>query len=247
MSKHKATQFQLEGEARFQVREGRVELPVRVDGAEQVVYFATQDCALRPSDEALVSTSLLPCMVAGCDYPRQLELDPQFIGALPLIQDMYRMWMPQLRMVEIPAQATPAAPATERGTKVGAFFSGGVDSFYTLLKHQEEITHVCFVHGMDILLDNVDFRLEVARRIRGMARDFGKEVIEIETNSRSILDSYVSWLIGLWVDPENDPDAAGWLREVLHTRRTLCWLHVSGWGPPTAGSTVEHPPADTGA
>ena len=79
---------------------------------------------------------------------------------------------------------------------MGACFSGGVDSLYTLLTHQEEITHLCFVHGLDIPLENTALRAEVAGRVRTMAREFGKEVIEIETNARQVLDSYVTWLLG---------------------------------------------------
>ena len=123
MWKPKAPTIELTGEGRFQqCGEGRVELPVRVNGIEQVIYFASRDCALRPSDEALVSATLLPCMVAGYDYPRPLTLDPQFQAALPSIQDFYRAWLNNARSVQVPSAPNGAGTKSEQVTKVGTFF-----------------------------------------------------------------------------------------------------------------------------
>ena len=41
-SKPEMNRFELGGEGRFQVRDGRAELAVRVDGTERVIYFATR-------------------------------------------------------------------------------------------------------------------------------------------------------------------------------------------------------------
>jgi len=38
-------------------------------------------------------------------------------------------------------------PVLQAGAE--AFFSGGVDSFYTFLKHRHEITDLAVVHGFD--------------------------------------------------------------------------------------------------
>ena len=79
-----------------------------------------------------------------------------------------------------------------RATQVGTFFSGGVDSFYTLLQHQEEITHLCLIYGMDIPLDDMEYRTGVARRVQEAGRRLGKQVIEVETNITSFMDPFVS-------------------------------------------------------
>ncbi len=49
---------------------------------------------------------------------------------------------------------------------IACFFSGGVDSFYTLLKHREEITHIIFVHGFDIALEDHSLRAQASRMAR---------------------------------------------------------------------------------
>ena len=35
-----------------------------------------------------------------------------------------------------------------------SFFSGGVDSTYTFLKHQDEISHVVYIHGFDFYFND---------------------------------------------------------------------------------------------
>ena len=40
----------------------------------------------------------------------------------------------------------------DRASGVACFFSGGLDSFHTHLKHREEVTHIIFVYGFDIAL-----------------------------------------------------------------------------------------------
>jgi hypothetical protein len=182
MRKGKPSTIELVGGHGFQVRNDRAELAVRVDGAEQVLYFATQDCQLRASDEALLSATLLACMAARYDYPEPLTLDPQFQEALPSIQDYYRACEPESGNVAIPLAPEPMDAPAEPATGVGTLFSGGLDSFYTLLKHQDEITHLCLIVGMDIPLDDVEYRAGVVGLIREVGRRLGKEVIVMETN-----------------------------------------------------------------
>jgi hypothetical protein len=78
---------------------------------------------------------------------------------------------------------------------VGTFFSGGVDSFYTLLSHQEEISHLCLIYGMDIPLENTRYREDLSVRVREVGNRQGKEVIEVETNIAHFLDVFVPWQI----------------------------------------------------
>ena len=77
-----------------------------------------------------------------------------------------------------------------RGT--ACFFSGGVDSFYTVLTRRAELTHLIFVHGFDMPLDS-DLREPAARVAREVAAAFGLELIEVETDVRHLIDRYVSW------------------------------------------------------
>src|SRR6185503_560754 len=87
----------------------------------------------------------------------------------------------------VPVEAEPAsdvpAPA---GRGQGAFFSGGVDAFYTLLKNEPDVTHLVFLQGFDVW-DPASTRADVASTsARDVAARLGKELIEIETNVRAV-------------------------------------------------------------
>ncbi len=68
-----------------------------------------------------------------------------------------------------------------------------MDSFYTLLKHREEVTHIVFVHGFDIALTDQTLRTQVSRMAREVAKELGKTLIEVETNLRSFSNTLVGW------------------------------------------------------
>src|SRR6185369_9678127 len=80
-----------------------------------------------------------------------------------------------------------------RGT--GSFFSCGVDSFYTVLKNFEVITHL-------ILMDRFDSKqlkseavcLDTRERATRVARGLGKELVVVETNARTLfVPTVVNW------------------------------------------------------
>jgi 7-cyano-7-deazaguanine synthase in queuosine biosynthesis len=81
------------------------------------------------------------------------------------------------------------------GSGVACLFSGGVDSFYTALKHREEITHLVFVHGFDIDLADSRRRAAAISTVREVAERMGKELVEVETNLRSFSDSHADWIL----------------------------------------------------
>ena len=54
------------------------------------------------------------------------------------------------------------------------------------------LTHLIFVHGFDLPLDS-ELRQPAALAAREVAAALGLELIEVETNVRSLIDRYVSW------------------------------------------------------
>jgi hypothetical protein len=123
------------------------------------------------------------------------EVSQRLLTTLSIIQNVYSSWNSAFHRVQIdkmrPVLRTPAT-----GNRVGAFFSGGVDSFYTLIKNQDIITDIIFVHGLDIKLGDQSYRQRISKSIQDIATHFGKNLIEIETNLRDLLDPYISY--GRW-------------------------------------------------
>ncbi|ETD30528.1 hypothetical protein [Williamsia sp. D3] len=104
-------------------------------------------------------------------------------------QGILGSWFPDI--LDEVTITTPMAVETTRSSGrrgVGAFFSGGVDSYYTTLKHVDEITHLIFIHGFDIDLSNNDLAERTLDALRKSAAELGKELIEVKTDLRGRLD-----------------------------------------------------------
>jgi hypothetical protein len=107
-------------------------------------------------------------MAMSLDFALHLE-GPQDSTALENaagIQKLLNSWFGDLHLINIiSGQATKPPPEQLRG--VGCFFSGGVDSFYSAIERSEDITHLIFVTGFDI--DVEDDLLSAASRGGGPA------------------------------------------------------------------------------
>lgn len=159
----------------------------------EIFFRSNGDTPLSGTSEALIASALLPAMRAGGGpLVSQGEISQKFLCGLARIQDIYCQWKTSLRRVVV-ENIVPVPQVNPAANRVGVFFSGGVDSFYSLLKHRDEITDLIFIHGADIPLDNTLFRKAVSQRLRDVAASFDKNVIEIETNIRELLDPYVNW------------------------------------------------------
>ncbi len=167
----------------------RVEFRVSDGDAIFDIYFECRDMELSLSAEAIAACLLFPYMATK----QRLELsaiDHQLHGSIDQIQDIAGMWFPKLEKTQVTAGAKTNNSA---GNGVAAFFSGGMDSFYTLEKNLPVIETLLFVHGFDVELDDAVSRSLCSELVRQAGRHYGKKTIEIETNLRQLLDVYIHW------------------------------------------------------
>lgn len=166
---------------------------VTANGKSWELKYKVSEGPIAHGSEAFLAAALFPAMKVGQPLRIAGGISPRLLNATGTIQDIFHKWRPQCQKVAV--EAKPKIPEEVGHQKdVGVFFSGGVDSFYTLLKHQEEITKIIFVHGFDIWLDDYAFRDRVAKELREVARELQKPMIEVETNLREISDRYVDWV-----------------------------------------------------
>jgi hypothetical protein len=170
----------------------RIEAEFQMGSQRLEIYFHCDDITLTDSLEACLTCALLPAMRNGGPLTVPGEVSQRLLTAVPAIVDIFRSWDSSLSAVEI-QDAVPVTRNLPREQRIGAFFSGGVDSFYTLLKRREEITDLIFVHGFDIRLDDTSLRRTTSEMVHRVASSFGKRVVEVETDLRSLLDSYANW------------------------------------------------------
>jgi len=135
---------------------------------------------------------LLPAMRRGENLDIPITISHQLSAALPTVQDIFTIWdRAKTRIVVSAAATVPSAGMVGRG--VACFCSGGVDSYYTLLKHRDEITHLIFVHGFDMPLTAQWRRERSSALVRRAAATLGKSLVEIETDIRHFSDPFVGW------------------------------------------------------
>lgn len=142
----------------------------------------------------MLAMSLQPAMSAGAPlYVLDEPVSPKLTSASDTIQEIWSCWRTDLRRVPVASVAADVTRSEGRGRGVACFFSGGVDSFYTLLRRNEAITHIILVHGFDIELEAVELRQRVSTMAGAVAAEAGKELVEVETDLRTFSDAHVGW------------------------------------------------------
>ncbi len=120
-----------------------------------------------------------------------LPADPALIENLKGLMATWHQWYPWLKPVrlEVPRLSSSAEVGSDR---TAAFFSGGVDSWFTVLRHVPEresraigrVDDLIYVHGFDIPLDRTAEFRKIQLVLEEAARDLDKALILVKTNLR---------------------------------------------------------------
>ena len=133
------------------------------------------------TSNAFLAALLLPAMRLGEDLHVEGRICRSLMEHLSSYMEIVSRWWPQaFRPIRITAEECTETP--EGGALTGTFFSGGVDSFYTLLKQNEAISHLIFIHGFDILLSQDALYAAALKGIENTAKALDKKVIAVSTN-----------------------------------------------------------------
>jgi hypothetical protein len=159
------------------------------DGERAVRIATTANVPLAADATPWLAPAALIGMRKGRDVVVYGDVSATAVQGSTKAQETLSSWFPEiLQEVTITAPMPTERTATSNQRGVGAFFSGGVDSYYTTLKHLDEITHLIFIHGFDIDLSNDDLAERTLAALRKSASELGKELIEVRTDLRSRLD-----------------------------------------------------------
>lgn len=183
--------------------DNRVTFRVTWSGGEQRVFVDVPDgIDIALTGDVLLTAALLPAMAVGePDIVVDRPVDPTFASMAEQIQDIILAWDGTLRpahlkyrrvAIEAGRGAPPSAAAAHRGT--ACFFTGGVDSFYSVVSNASDLAALVYVHGLDIGLDDTSLYEQVAEHLRGAADSLGKPLIELRSNLRELCEvTGVGW------------------------------------------------------
>jgi hypothetical protein len=147
-----------------------------VDGFD--VWFMSRDAELVPSGEALGTAFLIPALHAE----RRLRIDQPTDGqwarnVVEVVETVTQWW-------DTPAWAPAAFPNRPQQPAPGSglFFTGGVDSFFTLLRSDRSIDYLIHVQGFDIPFSDSTRLLSAEADARAVADALGLECLVVKTN-----------------------------------------------------------------
>lgn len=155
-------------------------------------FFGLDAAQVDDSADPFAAACLIKAMRANEPLEIEQPIAPRLHVMLPRIRDIYHHWWPDLfRQVPIrsrPRDRPDPAPVATTAT----FFSGGVDSFYSLLKHQQEgqargrpLSHLVFMRGVETPLERARGVEASEHWVREVAAAIGVGVVFGVTNIRS--------------------------------------------------------------
>jgi len=140
--------------------------------------------------DPFVPALLVPCLEHGEPLEIVPPVSQQLVRRLPRIMDVLLAMFPKFRRVEVKLNAR-VERTPETGSVVASLFSGGVDSFYTLLKGvtpgadpSMRPTHVFFMRGLEQPLEESSGADATLGIVREIADATGVGVLWGETNLR---------------------------------------------------------------
>jgi len=178
---------------------GVLSFEARVGAEARQVYFRSATAVTPPADSALAAC-LMPAMATGGALTLTERVSPRLLRNQQEFQAIQSAWSRDwdfgsepLREVEVRAPRRAVEPL--RGGRVAAFFSGGVDSWATVLDNPD-ITDLIFVRGIDLmpkLVHQGGLADEVEERLSDAADALGLPLHIVETNARELSDPLVPW------------------------------------------------------
>ncbi len=137
--------------------------------------------AFNLSAEFFIACCLLEAMVSGRDIElaEDIPLSPTVYHNLETLQKIYHCWNPKLKLVQI--HAPLLAEPQWRDPAVAAFFSGGIDSSYTLSAELANITHLVVLSGFDTTSKPEQWQ-QLVDKHQQLADQLGKKLLCIDNN-----------------------------------------------------------------
>src|SRR5690606_24538281 len=99
---------------------------------------------------------------------------------------------PEFKAVSVRPASIYQAGAVSTG-RCASFFSGGVDSFFTLMKGKQQITDIVYIHGFDVRLDDLPRRQAVEAMGNAAAEAMGIPYLTAESPMGRVLRDFGAW------------------------------------------------------
>ena len=219
----------------FGVERARLRAEVRYGtgnvGAEEYWFDVPRTCAadLSASGNPWVAVLLPLAAHTGETLRVPLPVDRPLFENADRLMRIWQTWYPELAVTAIEADVA-VEPSRDRPAKGAAFFSGGVDSFFTLLRsravappaQRASIDELITVWGFDVPLTRADAFARLRERHARVAAELGTPLIDVATNLRT-----TRWNSAQWSYLAHGPGFAG---VALALERRFHTVYLAGSG-----------------
>jgi len=147
------------------------------------LWFESSDTDLSMSPEGFASALLVPAMSHGLDLVFENPLSPVWLENSRMLMEYFsKHW--NWRPIKIESAPSSRLQTCTQTAKRALCFSGGVDSFYSLLTYPEQINTLITVHGYDIRLSEDKGGHIACDHVRQVAAAMNIDAVIVRTNYR---------------------------------------------------------------
>lgn len=143
----------------------------------------------------LAAAFLIPAMVQGEELVVDGTISEKLYFGMRQLMETVADWKWHIKTKRINIKVENMVPDTGHPQHVATFFSGGVDSFYTFLKHQNDTTdkldHFILIKGNDIELENQDLWNSTLESVSRIAEKSNIELVIVESNYQTIMEPMI--------------------------------------------------------
>ena len=172
---------------------GRVDFTITTVEKTYDVYISGAALQAPQGLETGACLALLAAMRTGSTLHVDGCLSDDFYQGLLRYQRRFSEAFPAFKVVDVKVKGLYAIPTPSKSQRCASFFSGGVDSMYTLLKAPSVITDIVTIHGFDVRLDDLSRREAVDRMASAVADATGTRYLPVESNFGKVLQDFGSW------------------------------------------------------
>ncbi len=169
--------------------------------------------------------ALAPLAVELGEPLRMGPVDARLLEGVRALMLVWSGWYPGKAAVEIQAEASPAPPGAQSGESrlSASFFSGGVDSFFTVLSRTRgdrralgPVDELILLHGFDIPLARPAEFARLRARLENAAAELGLPLQALATNLRQ-----TAWARANWAAMAHGPALAAMAHALGHRYREV--------------------------
>jgi hypothetical protein len=182
------------------VAPGTLSFEARIDGDAKALWIRSET-PVTPLPDAALAACLMPAMRTGGALALSDPVSPRLLRTQLEFQAIQRAWSLDWDFIEGPLEEVEVRAPTRDAEvrppcgRVAAFFSGGVDSWSTVLGNPD-VTDLIFVRGLDLIpgaTHQVGLGDQVEAKLREAAAAIELSFHVVDTNLRELSDPLVRW------------------------------------------------------